>query len=117
MYNQSRTKTLFESTKTVVNSVADIFVTGTTTGKEIVQVGGKTVSSNLKAMYASTVRVNSIDNSMEVSESFDVTDNELDKLEEQLKDNSLTTRQKERIQDRIDMWEETARVVKTTSKL
>lgn len=116
MYTNPKPRTIFQSTKTAVNGVADIIVTGTTTTSQLVSVGGKTIDNNLKAMYASTVRENVVENSQEVAESLSITDTELDRLEALLATEGLTTRQKSRIQRQIDMWEATAKTIETTIK-
>ena len=116
MTRTTKQRTVFQSTKQVFSSATDIVVATAGTTAEIVNLGRDIISNNLSAMRVATIRDNHIENSAEVDEAFVVVDNELNQLEVQLADKSLTPRQKKRIQMRIDMWERTADIVASTSK-
>ena len=114
MLKTTKQRTVFQSTKSVLSSTADIVVASASTASEVVEKSRNIISNNMSAMYMATVRDNHVENSQEVSESLNIVDAELDALELALSDKSLTARQKKRIQMRIEMWEKTASVVEAT---
>lgn len=116
MTRTTKQRTVFQSTKQVFSSATDIVVVSAETTAEVVGLGSKIFSNNLKAVLATAIRDNSTENSEEVDESLDVCDARLDNLDALLADKGLTARQKARLQMRIQMWEETAKVVEATSK-
>jgi hypothetical protein len=112
----TKQRTVFQSTKQVLSSATDIIVATTSTASAVVELGRDIISNNLSAMRVATLRDNHIENSVEVDESLNVCDSELDALEVLLTNKDLTPRQKARIQLRIRMWEETVAVISTTTK-
>ena len=116
MIRTTKQRTVFQSTKQVFSSATDIVVATAGTTAEVVNLGRDIISNNLSAMRVATVRDNHIENSTEVDESLDVCDSELDALELALTNKNLTTRQKARLNLRIKMWEETVKIIETTTK-
>lgn len=116
MVRTTKQRTVFQSTKSVLSSTADIVVATAGTTAEVVNLGRDIISNNLSAMRVATIRDNHIENSTEVDESLDICDSELDTLELALTNKDLTTRQKARLQLRVKMWEETVKVIESTTK-
>jgi len=112
-----KTRTIFQSTKSVLSASADIIVTTATTTASAVEIGGSIIAHNMAAMRVAAVRDNVVENSQEVEESLEICDQRLDQLEAQLLDKALTPRQKKRLQLRIQMWEATTLTVEGTAKL
>lgn len=111
-----KTKTIFESTKSVLSSAADIVVTASVTTSDLVKVGGATIASNLKLMHLETIRDNNIENASGIDEALDVVDSNLDRLESITID-GLSERQAKRLQLRLAMWDHVASVVESTKTL
>ena len=99
-------RTLFQSTKLFVNMTTDVAV-----------IGGSIALDKMKAIKASGVREDAVENATEVEENLDICDSRLDSLEARLAEKGLSPRRKQRILRTIAVWEATATTVEGTVKL
>jgi hypothetical protein len=117
VYNGTKSRSTLENVRLGVTTSINGVVSVVELTTETLQVGRRIISNNLKAIEASGIRDNVVENSQEVDESLDVVDTELDALEAKLTNKDLTVRQKARLNLRIRMWEATALTIEATSKL
>ena len=63
-------RTIFQSTKQVISSTADIAVATFETTSDMVRISGSIVSHNLHAMKVATIRDNSVENLEDAKQAF-----------------------------------------------
>jgi len=116
MRNQTKARSVFQSTKTAVSATVDIAVASAELIGSVATIGKDIVVNNLTAMKLSTIRDNNIENVAECDECFDVCDERLNTLEA-ADTSALTPRQAKRLAQRLNMWDHVSRTIEDTVKL